>query len=296
MKPLVITLLTLALIITSVPLLKAQTRPRANRRSQTRSQPTSEGPQKVSEDDVLRVTTNLVTIPVTVRAHDGTYLFDLRKQEFRIYEDGVEQEIVHFGSVEQPFYVVVLIDTSSSTESNLGEIKEAVHAFDAQLRQRDSVLPVVFAGQVLPLLQKATSNRTILRDAIERAHTDSGNNGTRLYDAIDFAYQILRPVPGRKAIILFTDGDDTWSTATMRTTLCKAPELEALIFPIHYGSSAASNYLQALASETGGQFYQADDIDTIKRSFAAVAEELRRQYNVGYYPKTTSARPEPRRI
>jgi len=277
-------------------LLKAQTRTRADRRSQTRSQPASDGPQKVSEDDVLRVTTNLVTIPVSVRAHDGTYLFDLRKEEFRIYEDGVEQEIGHFSSVEQPFYVVVLIDTSSSTEAKLGEIKEAVHAFNAQLRPRDSVLPVVFAGQVMPLLQKATSNRTILRDAIERARPDSGNNGTRLYDAIDFAYEILRRVSGRKAIILFTDGDDTWSTATMRTTLCKTPELEALIYPISFGSSASTTYLQALSSETGGRFYQADDIETVKKSFAAVAEELRRQYNVGYYPKTTSPRPLARRI
>jgi Ca-activated chloride channel family protein len=296
MKPLVITLLTLALILSSLALLQAQTPPRANRKSQTRSQPQSDGPQKISEDDVLRVTTNLVTIPVTVRAHDGTYLFDLRKEEFRIYEDGVEQEIGQFSSVEVPFYVVVLIDTSSSTEANLNEIKESVNAFNAQLRHSDSVLPVVFAGQVLPLLQKATSNRTLLRDAIEKARTDSGNNGTRLYDAIDFAFQNLLTVPGRKAIILFTDGDDTWSTATMRTTLCKAPELEALIYPIHYGSSASTNYLQALASETGGRFYQADDIATIKRSFAAVAEELRRQYNVGYYPKTTSSRPLPRRI
>ena len=296
MKPLVTKLLTLALILTSVPLLKAQTRTRADRRSQTRSQPTSDGIQKVSEDDVVRVNTNLVTIPISVRADNGTYLFDLRKEEFSIYEDGVEQELGHFSSVEQPFYVVVLIDTSSSTEAKLGEIKEAVHAFNAQLRQRDSVLPVVFAGQVMPLVQKATSNRTILRDAIEKVRPDSGNNGTKLYDAIDFAYQILRPVPGRKAIILFTDGDDTWSTATMRTTLCKVPELEALIYPIHYGSSASTNYLQALASETGGRFYQADDLDTLKKSFAAVAEELRRQYNIGYYPKTTSARPEVRRI
>ena len=291
MKPLVITLLTLALILNSLALLQAQTRPQANRKSQTRSQPQSDAPQKISEDDVLRVTTNLVTIPVSVRAHDGTYLFDLRKEEFRIYEDGVEQEIGQFSSVEVPFYVVVLIDTSSSTEANLNEIKESVNAFNAQLRHSDSVLPVVFAGQVLPLLQKATSNRTLLRDAIEKARTDSGNNGTRLYDAIDFAFQNLLTVPGRKAIILFTDGDDTWSTATMRTTLCKAPELEALIYPIHYGSSASTNYLQALASETGGRFYQADDIATIKRSFAAVAEELRRQYNVGYYPKTTSVAP-----
>lgn len=296
MKPLVITLLTLALIITSVPLLRAQTRTSANRRSQTRSQPSPDSPQGLSEGDVVRTTTNLVTIPVSVRGHSGTYLFDLRKEEFRIYEDGVEQEIGQFGSVEQPFYVVVLIDTSSSTEANLSEIKEAVYAFNTQLRQKDSVLPITFSGQVLPLLHKASSNRTILRDAIEKARTDSGNNGTRLYDAIDFAYEILRPVPGRKAIILFTDGDDTWSTATMRTTLCKTPELDAVIYPIHFGSSASAIYLQALASETGGRFYQADDIDTIKRSFVAVAEELRRQYNIGYYPKTTSQRPLARRI
>lgn len=296
MKSLLITSLTLALITTSVPLVQAQTRSRGIRKSQTRSQPRSDGLQQVSEGDVLRVSTNLVTIPVSVRANDGTYLFDLRKQEFRIYEDGVEQEIGHFSSVEQPFFVVVLIDTSSSTEANLSDIKEAVHAFSAQLRPRDSVLPVAFAGQVLPLLPKATSNRTILWDAIERARTDSGNNGTRLYDAINYAYEILGSVPGRKAIILFTDGDDTWSTATMRITLCKAPEVDALIYPIHYGSSASTNYLQALASETAGRFYQADDTDTVKRSFAAIAEELRRQYNIGYYPTTTSAHPEPKRI
>ncbi len=296
MKPFVITLLTLALIPSSLALVQAQTRPQANKKPQTRSQPQSDEPQKISEDDVLRVTTNLVTIPVSVRANDGTYLFNLRKEEFRIYEDGVEQEIGQFSSVEVPFSVVVLIDTSFSTEANLNEIKESVNAFNAQLRHSDSVLPVVFAGQVLPLLPKATSNRTLLRDAIEKAHTDSSNNGTRLYDAVDFAYQTLSIVPGRKAIILFTDGDDTWSTATMRTTLCKAPELDALIYPIHYGSSASTNYLQALASESGGRFYQADDLATIKRSFAAVAEELRRQYNVGYYPKITSSRPLPRRI
>ena len=244
----------------------------------------------------MRVNTNLVTIPISVRADNGTYLFDLRKEEFRIYEDGVEQEIAHFASVEQPFYVVLLIDTSSSTEARLGEIKEAVHAFNAQLRPRDSVLPVVFAGQVMPLVQKATGNRTMLRDAIEKARPDSGNNGTKLYDAIDFAYRTLRTVPGRKAMILFTDGDDTWSTATMRSTLCKVPELDALVYSIHYGSSASTNYLQALASETAGRFYQVDDPEAIKKSFAAVAEELRRQYNIGYYPKTTSPHPEARRI
>jgi len=296
MKLIVITFLHLAILINSTAFVPAQTRQRDVKKSQSRALPKPDDSQKRDVDEVLRVTTNLVTVPVSVRAHDGTYLFDLRKEQFRIYEDGVEQEIGHFSSVEQPFYVVLLIDTSSSTETNLGEIKEAVHAFIAQLRQRDAVLPVVFSGQVIPLLAKATSNRTVLREGVEKAHTDAGNNGTRLYDAVDFAYQALRSIPGRKAIIMFTDGDDTWSTATMRTTLCKAPEAEAVIYPIHYGASASRNYLQALASETGGRFYQADDVDTIKRSFVAVAEELRRQYSVGYYPKTTSPRPEARRI
>ena len=296
MKFLRIALLTLALIITSIPLVQAQTVRGANKKSQSRSQPKSEGPQKVTEDDVVRVTTNLVTIPVSVRALNGTYLFDLHKEDFRIYEDGVQQEIGQFSSVERPFSLVMLIDTSASTQANLTEIKQAVHAFIAQLRPLDSVLPVLFAGQVVPLLQKPTTNRTVLKDMIDRAYTDVGNNGTKLYDAIDFAYQIVERVPGRKAIILFTDGDDTWSTATMRTTLCKAPELDALIYPIRYGSSASRNYLQALASETAGRFYQADDTETIKRSFVEIAEELRRQYDVGYYPKTTSPRPEARRI
>lgn len=296
MKYLLTALLTLAIIITSLPSLQAQTSPRTNKKNQTRPQPKSGESQEVSEGDVLRVTTNLVTIPVSVRALNGTYLFDLRKEEFLVYEDGVQQEIGQFSSVERPFSVVLLIDTSSSTEADLARIKDAVHAFIAQLRPLDSVLPVLFAGQVVPLLQKPTTNRVILRDTIDKAQTDRGNNGTRLYDAIDFAYQTLSRVPGRKAIILFTDGDDTWSTATMRTTLCKTPELDALIYPIHYGTSASTNYLKALASETAGRFYQADNTETIKRSFVEIAEELRRQYDVGYYPKTTSPHPEARRI
>jgi VWFA-related protein len=296
MKSLVITVVALTLIITSLPLIAAQTAQDTHKKSQTRSQSKSTAPPTTTDDDVVRVTTNLVTIPVSVRALNGTYLFDLRKEEFHIYEDGIEQEIGQFSSVERPFSVVVLIDTSSSTEADLANIKDAVRAFIGQLRPLDSVLPVLFAGQVVPLLQKPTSNRTILRDTIEKARTDRGNNGTRLYDAVDFAYESLSRIPGRKAIILFTDGDDTWSTASMRTTLCKTSELDAFIYPIHYGSSPSAIYLQALASETAGRFYQADDTDTIRRSFAAIAEELRRQYDVGYYPKTTSPRPLARTI
>lgn len=290
-------LLQLVILAAAAPLPQAQTRRRgAAPRPRPAATPASR-PEAAEDEEVLRVTTNLVTVPVSVRGHDGRYVFDLRREDFRLYEDGVEQEITHFSSVEQPFSVVLLLDTSSSTAPNLGDIKEAAGAFIAQLRPKDALLPVAFDGRVRPLLTGGlTSSRQTLRDAVERVSADAGNNGTRLYDAVAYAYQVLRRLSGRKAIILFTDGDDTWSQATMRSTLCETAELDALIYSINYGSSPSTNYLKALAGETGGRFYQADDVEMIKRSFAAVAEELRRQYSIGYYPKTTSPRRGERQV
>lgn len=296
MKLIGITLLHLAILIGSIPTSRAQTHSRRVTNSQSRQQPPSGRKQPVGVDEVLRVTTNLVTLPFSVRTREGKYVFDLQKENFRIYEDGIEQEIGHFSSVDQPFYVVLLVDTSSSTAPNLAEIKAAVLAFISHLRQKDAVLPVAFDGLVRPLVSKGTSNRAILTEAIAKVRSDTGNNGTKLYDALEYAYQLLRRIPGRKAIILFSDGDDTWSKATIKSTLCATSEADGLIYPIHYGVSNSTIYLQALAAETGGRFYQADDVEMIKQSFAAVAEELRRQYSIGYYPKTDSSRKGARTI
>lgn len=296
MKLIGITLLHLAILIGSIPTARAQTPARRVTNSQSRQQPTSGRKQPVGVDEVLRVTTNLVTLPFSVRSHDGKYVFDLQKENFRIYEDGIEQEIGHFSSVEQPFYVVLLVDTSSSTAPNLAEIKAAVQAFVDQLRPRDAVLLVTFDGLVRPLLSKGTNNRSVLAEVIQKMRTDTGNNGTKLYDAIEYSYQALLRIRGRKAVILFSDGDDTWSKATMKSTLCATSEADSLIYPIQYGASGSTTYLQSLAAETSGRFYQADDLDMIKQSFAGVAEELRRQYSIGYYPKTDSSRKGARTI
>ncbi|HEV2915897.1 MAG TPA: VWA domain-containing protein [Pyrinomonadaceae bacterium] len=257
--------------------------------------PPGEG-EEIGEDEVLRVTTNLVSIPVSVMDRDGRYIYDLRREDFRIYEDGAEQQISHFSSVEQPFTVVLLMDTSFSSAAYLGRIKETTNAFIAQLRPADAVLPVTFDGIIRPLLSKGTSNRALLGAAIEKMRTDEGNNGTRLYDAVDFAYQSLRRTRGRKAVILFTDGDDTWSRATLKSTLNDATELDALVYTIHYGSSPSNDYLSRLAEKTGGRFFQAADLETVRQSFDAVAEELRRQYSIGYYPKESARRGKERQL
>jgi VWFA-related protein len=252
--------------------------------------------EEVGDGDVLRVTTNLVSIPVSVMDRDGRYIFDLKQEDFRIYEGGVEQQIAHFSSVEQPFTVVLLMDSSSSTISYLDQIREAASAFIAQLRPRDSVLPITFDGMVHPLLYKGTSDRTFLNAALAKMRSDEGNNGTRLYDAVDFSYQLLKRVRGRKAIILFTDGEDTWSKATVKSTLRDATELDALVYTIRYGDKPSTDYLSSLSERTGGHFYQATDIETLKQAFVAVAEELRRQYSIGYYPAKSPRRGEEREI
>ena len=252
--------------------------------------------EEIGDGDVLRVTTTLVSIPVSVMDRDGRYIFDLKQEDFRIYEDDTEQQISHFSSVEQPFTVVLLMDTSSSTVTYLDQIRDAANAFINQLRPKDSVLPITFDGTIHPLLYKGTSNRTVLSRALEKMQSDKGNNGTRLYDAVEFTYQMFKRVRGRKAIILFTDGDDTWSKATLKSTLQDATELDALVYTIRFGSSPSTDYLNSLAEKTGGHFYQATDMEMVKQSFAAVAEELRRQYSIGYYPKKEAHRGEERQI
>jgi Ca-activated chloride channel homolog len=291
----------LIILVAATQAQHAQTRPAGGQRKPAQASPATapasgEG-EEVDEDGVLRVTTNLVSIPVSVMDRDGRYIFDLRREDFRIYENGTEQQISHFSSVEQPFSVILLMDTSSSTISYLDQIRAAANVFIGQLRAGDSVLPITFDGLMHPLLYTRTSDRASLSAALEKMRSDEGNNGTRLYDAVDFAYQTLRRIPGRKAVILFTDGEDTWSKATLKSTLRDATELDALVYTIHYGStSPPTNYLSSLAEKTGGRFYQATDIEMIKQAFSAVAEELRRQYSLGYYPKKSARRGEEREI
>src|SRR6185436_208940 len=109
--------------------------------------------------------------------------------------------------------------------------------------------------------------------------------GTRLYDAVDYGLGMLRPELSRKAIILFTDGQNTWGKATLKGTLAEAQESDVIIYTLQYGDDPPNKYLQQLADQTGGRYFKTGDINLIRQSFAGVAEELRRQYMIGYYPK-----------
>ncbi|HZH35353.1 MAG TPA: VWA domain-containing protein [Pyrinomonadaceae bacterium] len=186
------------------------------------------------DDDVLRVETNLVMVPVSVFDRNGLYIPSLRQEDFKIFENGKEQQIEYFGTTDQPFTVVLLLDTSPSTEYKIDEIQRAAITFVNQLKPQDRVMVIEF-DQNIHVLAEPTSDRNTLYNAIRRA--DFGG-GTSLYDTVDFALrQRLNRIEGKKAIVLFTDGVDTTShKAGYDSTLRIAEEADAQIFPIYYNT------------------------------------------------------------
>ena len=290
------------------------------------------------EGDVIRFDTALVTVPVSVMDRYGRYVPLLRREQFRITENGVEQKIAYFATTDAPFSVVLLIDTSGSTQLRLDDIQKAAIEFVDKLKATDSVMVMSFDDRI-EVQCKATTDREEIRKAIRRTRT---GGGTRLYDAVDdILKKQLATIQGRKAVVLFTDGVDTTShRASYESTVRLAQESDAPIYSVDYdtsgmygggqglpipggrgsiiigtpfpmpgsgipgstrGSTAreyrrAVAYLHELADGTGGRFYSGDSMFGIAQAFTWIAEELGRQYSIGYYPTTPGKDGERRQI
>lgn len=306
-------------------------------------------PKVIDEsDDVIRVETNLVTMPVSVLDRDGRFVTGLQQKDFQIFENGVQQKIDYFQSVEQPFTVILMIDVSPSTAFRINDIQDAAIEFIDQLRPTDKVMVISF-DQRVHVLSSVTANKQELRDAVREAQF---GDGTSLYEAVDYVIsRELNRIEGRKAVVIFTDGVDTTSRrATYQSTVADVEEVDALFYPIRYDTQRANNggwggggrnrggttrggrnrrgggnggtlgdiigiilnggglpqaggtiggpiggspedyetgrkYLESLAANSGGRKFEADSIYNLDASFAGIAEELRRQYSLGYYPE-----------
>jgi len=293
-------------------------------------------------DEVLKVQTNLVTMPVSVLDRDGRFVSGLGQQDFKIFENGVEQKLEYFQSVEQPFTVVLLLDVSPSTQWKIDQIQDAAIAFIDQLRQNDRVIVISFDEHV-HVMSRPTNNRAELRSAIRQ--TEIGD-GTSLYEAVhQVIQQQLSRIEGRKAVVLFTDGVDTTSRrANFQSTTQEVEEADALFYTIRYDTSSDMNggtqfpppmrrrggwgnvvgiilgggtfptgggggggssrqeydtgrrYLETLAQNSGGREFEATSLQNLDMAFSGIAEELRRQYSIGYYPDKAGQPGERRQI
>jgi Mg-chelatase subunit ChlD len=229
----------------------AQTRPAGQKPNPPKPSPTQQ-PETPPEDpqdiETLKTDTDLVTVPLIANESGGKYVTDLRQEEFTILEDDVPQQIAFFGKVAAPFHVVLMIDTSSSTQDKLREIQQAAFAFVQQLQSADRVKVISFDDKVNDL-NDFTSDREILRTAIYK--TMSGQ-GTKVYDAVELALNTIRKIRGRKAIVLFSDGMDWHSdNATFDGTLRWLDEEGVVFYPIRYETRATTERL-AREQSSGG--------------------------------------------
>jgi VWFA-related protein len=307
-------------------------------------------PQSGGDDsEVIKVETNLITMPVSVLDREGRFVSGLQQKDFQIFENGIEQKVDYFQSVEQPFTVVLMIDVSPSTAFRIDEIHEAAVTFVNQLRPDDRVMVVSFDDRTR-VLCRPTNDKRVLQNAIYQAQF---GDGTSLYEAVDqVVNRELSQIQGRKAVVLFTDGVDTTSRrATYDGTLADVEEIDALFYPIRYntqrdafggggwgggryprggrrgntnlgnivgiilgggtfppisgpgGGPGSSNeyemgrkYLDTLALNSGGRKFEADSTYNLEAAFSGIAEELRRQYSLGYYPEKVGETGERKQI
>jgi VWFA-related protein len=193
--------------------------------------------EEVDEGDVVRVETQLVSVPAVVTDRSGHPLAGLRLDNFTLFEDGKPQRLTNFATTETPFEIALLLDTSGSTRNDLGLIREAANAFIRALRAGDRVAIVAFKNMdrengppvaSVDVVSPLTDNREVLQVAIQDLGT---SNGTPFYDGLGrVANEVFREPPrdemrGRRAVVALTDGVDSSSNTDFnaaRTALARA--------------------------------------------------------------------------
>ncbi len=223
----------------------------------------------------------LVEVYATVTDAGGRPVTDLRQRDFHVSEDGVPQAISAFAAGDFPLAVALAIDRSWSMAGQpLGLAKAAARSFLLQLRPGDRSMVIAVASDTEVVAPLSTSRAAAL-DALARLQPWST---TALHDAIVESIDLIQPAGGRRALVLLSDGADRYSRATAADALAHAREADVLVYPIAVGKARPTLFPE-LAALTGGQsFLLGGDLKRIDRTLAAIAEELRHQYLLGYAP------------
>ena len=255
--------------------------------------PQSERPQP------FRASVDVVSLNVTVVDNQGRYITDLEEQDFAVFEDGTRQDLTFFNRSSLPIALSLLIDTSASMENRLQIAQDAAIGFARKLRAQDMAQVVDFDSKV-EILQNFTSNVTELERAIR---STSAGGSTSLNNALYISLKELAKVkaksPGevrRQAIVVLSDGEDTSSLVTYEEVLDQAKRSETAIYTIALqtkdapqtkGFREAEFVLRQFALETGGRSFFPARLEDLKDVYGQIADELSRQYNLGYASKNS---------
>ena len=196
--------------------------------------------QNESSDEIIKIETALVSVPVIVSDRQGRYVPNLQAKDFTIYQDGVQQKIEFFAATEEPINVALLIDTSRSTTEVLDEIKDSALDFIKLLRPEDKAMIISFDYEP-HILSELTANREQLKRAVKNAEIGE-YFGTTLHDAVfETINKSFAQINGRKAIILLTDGKDAGSLNSEKNLLYSLEESDTLVYTIFYETGQTQN-------------------------------------------------------
>jgi Ca-activated chloride channel family protein len=251
--------------------------------------------QAQEDDDVVRTNTDLVVLNVTVTDKAGQYVRALKAKDFKVYENGTEVPIgalVSFGFQDSPYAAVVLLDSSGSMETRLSLARSAAIRFLDGLREEDVAAVYRFDSKV-ERIQEFSGER----DLAPMGYAVKAKGMTTLNDAIVQAAKVLGERPEtRRAIVVLSDGMDTFSKATTSKALESALSVGASIYAVDmsaldtpgFNNRQSAAQLKEFSDKTGGRFVATPGGQALRDAFSSIAEELGHQYTIAYRPINTS--------
>jgi VWFA-related protein len=241
-----------------------------------------------AQQGAFRATVQTVPVYATVIDSAGRLVPDLEQKDFEIYDDSKKQELSIFLTDVQPISVVVMLDTSGSMTANLEMLKNAAEKFVIRLLPQDRAKIGSFSDKIV-VSPTFTSDRDRLVRYL-REDVDFGNP-TRLWDAAWVSLDELAKETNRRVVLLFTDGDDTDSRQhSLREVLGRANAQDYMVYGIGFRSHVMGTItkpdpgLKRIATETGGGYFELKTTDELNSTFSRVADELHRQYVLGFSP------------
>jgi Ca-activated chloride channel family protein len=268
---------------------------------------------QAQEPDPIRVAVNLVNVPFSVTNANGQLVAQLNADDFEVFEDGVPQKIRFFSrATDSPLTLAILADVSGSQEEYLKEHRRHLHDFlKTVLKPKDQAMLICFGRNVYQV-SDADTRPDRLDDALKEfqktknpslyrklGNLEIRDNSSSFYDAVIEAAKSLQGLEGRRAILMFSDGEDNSSSRNLLDAIETAQEHAATIFALRYtelrkGQWTARNkygrsVMQRLANETGGLEFDAAHERHLREAFRKIAEMLRSSYDLAY----TSAQTDP---
>jgi len=260
--------------------------------------PGARRPPPEADGFTLKVDVNLVLVEATVRDAKGRIADDLRREDFHVFEDGVEQKVTYFSRDELPLAVALVVDGSGSVSPMLDELHHAAYDTLGQLKPDDQVALYTFATHPERLVDLTTDRRSIAENIMGIGSAGGTNIADALYASIEYLGQEARA--RRHAVIMVSDNVPTAKGEFTGDNVTRlALETQTIVYSVRLGRDRlggtldeagwipGARWVSKIMDETGGEIIDTAAVGSVQKAMAAVITRLKRRYTLGYQSTDT---------